>query len=145
MTVEQQRAAESVEKLQQLLLDGPVKGAVGLLQPVLEFVPRYGLPPQRPVRGGAPRNDAEPAPCPWAQRGDRSCTDHGRIDLILGSVAVHGRTRGHRDHGADAGTDGAFDQLVDERIFERVEGPLDAPALERALNESVEILLGQAS
>jgi hypothetical protein len=70
------------------------------------------------VRSCPTGNDAETTARTGAERGDRAGAHYGRVDLVLGAIAVDGGARSLRNDRADPFVDCAFDQFIDQRVFE---------------------------
>ena len=119
MAVEEERAAETIEELTEQCFNGFVVRAVSQAEALLELLGRNGPAPEITMLLCASRNDAKttactgadsPAPCPVNDR---------RIDIVFGTVAVDGGTRGSCDNGAAAPLQGTPHEAIDEGIFER--------------------------
>lgn len=119
MTVEQQRAAEAFEEDPELLLDRAMVRPMRLLDPLLELGRADGAAPQIAMLLGSSRNDPKSAAGAGRDSSAPRAIDNGRVDLVLGAVAVDRGARRPGNHGAAAALLGSPHQPVDEWILER--------------------------
>ena len=122
MAIQQERAPEAINQKPKQVLDRVVIGAVRLVQPFLQLRPGDRPAPKIAVLRRAGRDDAKTASRPGAQPVAPGSVDDRWVQLVFGAVAIDGRTRGPRNHGADAPPDCPPRQPVDQGVFETCEG-----------------------
>jgi hypothetical protein len=117
MAIEKQRAAEPVQEKRKLVVDRGMIGTMDLVDSRTELRVRDRAAPQMSMLLRTSGNDPETAARPSGDAGPACSLDHGRVDLILGAVAVDGCARRSGDHRPGAAADSAPGEPVDERIF----------------------------
>ena len=88
MAIEQQGTAETVDQQGDLFRDGPVIGAVRLVEPLVELSGCDGFPPEEPVMRSARRYDTQAATRPCRQPLAPPAFDDRRVDLMFASDGV---------------------------------------------------------
>ena len=122
MAIQQQRAAEPVEKQSNLLFKRAMIWPVGSFQPFVELCLADRTPPEETVLLRAGRDNTKSAASTGSGSPPVRPFYHRRIDLILAAVAIYGRPRRPGDDCADTALHRAPDQPVDQRILQRDQG-----------------------
>ena len=114
-------AAMLLDQGRQGIGDGGMIGAMGGIDRASNSLAETGRRHRNPSRNGAAGNDSQPRARAAPQVARKGEVDHGRIDFMLGAVAIDHSARRPGDDRANTVGDRAPRQPVDQRILERLE------------------------